>query len=785
MLEGILFFIVVVLAIPFFIGYAVGKNSRKPHNGDVPFDDNIARIQGQSEVKNYLLRYLKSQPATLKKADLLREMGESAETQAKASYYSEPVKPEPEASVAVEPEIEKVKDENQSINVILYVASFLLVAAAVLFIGTTVSDVIKVVSAWAISIGFYAVGLVLHKNSERLKPAGVAFAGTGLALLPFAGLAMNLYVLHNAELSWFITSFIGLGAFLYATLTLRSQVLAYLTLGFVFSLTVSSTQVLQAPLVWSFVLVILVGSLLNFVTYVKPKWLSPVFLQPVDQSGQLAVPLAIFGSWFAGNNIELWQHGTILAISALHYAVAALRPANRQTNIFVARALASLSLLVFAYDYSDSWQVVGHTLTIIATLQIIASSLLIKIKKWGSDSVWLWLGIVLQTAAIVMWLGSSDRVMLTTTSLSLVILTSILISLYLRRSRYASFGIGALVLLQLHVGKEVLDTPLENYVLALGFMVESAIMLAVRFLWCRTGERLNVSASACVLYGVMAIIFVIGEPSGWQALVFFGLSLIAAGAAYVEKEPNFYILTNLLLFMAVFTLTDLWGLDETMRWLVTAWITGSIFYAARATFGVIQRKTEATIMMAYGLTVLFGIGFMAIFGDHVIAAGITLLAASVLLAIEGYTKRQRSFVEIAILVATFALQRIVAEQSDLDSLVYTHWWAVTLAYIALQRYSSKDTATALNWLIAALLFFSVPTGFATLGEPEKYQLLFLFEHIGLLTIGGLMNYRLITIWGAVGVGLGVLYWLQDYTFLLVGLTGLGLIFFAVWRLLRK
>lgn len=141
--------------------------------------------------------------------------------------------------------------------------------------------------------------------------------------------------------------------------------------------------------------------------------------------------------------------------------------------------------------------------------------------------------------------------------------------------------------------------------------------------------------------------------------------------------------------------------------------------------------------------------------------------------------------EIALLVATFALQRIVAHLGHLDNLVYTHWWTVILAGIALWHYAIKDKPTALNWLIAALLFFSVPTGLAALDSPEKYQLLFLFEHIGLLVIGGLANFRLVTVWGAVGVALGVLYWLQDYTFLLVGLTGLGLILFAVWRLLRK
>lgn len=782
MFEGILFFILIVLAIPFFIGYAVGKGSRGKNTHRA--GDDITRIQGQAEVRDYLLHYLSKQPATIKKASLLKVMGVDASEIHKQSYYSEKV-PESEEIVVQEMPVRTVTDENQSINVILYVASFLLVAAAVLFIGTNVPDVIKVVSAWGISIGFYAAGLALHAYTKRLKPAGVAFVGTGLALLPFAGLAMNLYAVHNAELSWFITSCIGLAAFLYATLALRSQALAYLTLGFVFSLSVSSAHVLQAPLVWSFIVIIVVASLLNFIAFLKPRRLSHLFLTPIDQSGQIAVPLAIFGSWVMGGQLELWQHGTVLAISALHYAVAALRPHNRRTYIFIARVLGMLSLLVFSYDYWSSWQAVGQVLTILATLQVVASAVVIKLKKLPGDTAWLWIGMSLQALAVLTWADSADRAILTTTSFSLVILTSLLVSLYLKRSRYASFGIGMFALLQIQLAKDLLVPHFENYVVALLFVAESALMLLVRFLWCRTGERLNVSASACVLYGVMAIIFALGEPSGWQAVVFFGLSLIAAAAAYVEQEANFYILANVLLFYAVYTATDVSQLASEMHWLITAWVSSAVFYIARIYFGSLRAKARADIMMLSGLITLLGMGTLLVFGEQTVLAGITMIIGSSLLAYEAHVRQQRSLIELAIIIGTFALQRIVADRADLDSLVYTHWWALTLTVIAFQRYVNKDKATALNWLITALIVFSVPTGFAALGEPEKYQLLFLFEHIGLLTLGGLANYRLITIWGAAGVALGVLYWLQDYTFLLVGLTGLGLIFFAVWRLLRK
>jgi hypothetical protein len=79
---------------------------------------------------------------------------------------------------------------------------------------------------------------------------------------------------------------------------------------------------------------------------------------------------------------------------------------------------------------------------------------------------------------------------------------------------------------------------------------------------------------------------------------------------------------------------------------------------------------------------------------------------------------------------------------------------------------------------------SIPTGLSALGEPDKYQLIFLIEHVALLVIGGMLNYRLAVLWGSSGVALAVLYWLKDQTYILLGLLGLGLIGLAIWRLLK-
>lgn len=776
--------ILVVLAVPFFIGYVIGKGSSQNSS-----KNDEARLDGQREVRDYLLNFISSQPTHIKKSELLKVMGssESEVRSAHASTYNLDLDDELPQQ---EPKSEKPKNEDQNINVILYVASFLLVAAAVLFIGTNVYDGMKFIGAWTISAGFYLAGMALHTFSTRLKPAAVAFVGTGLALLPFAGLATNSFLLHDPQASWFITSLIGVPAFLYATVRLRSQVLAYLTIGFIFSLTTSSVAVLQAPMVWSFVLVIATGTLFNLLAFVKPKTVPEVFQKPIDDSAQIAVPLAVIGSWIIPNGLPLWQGGLILAVAALHYAVAALRPSNpsyRPAYLFSARLAAMLSALVFTYDHWQTWESVGLSLSFIASLQVLASVIIVKVKSNSYDIVWLWLGMILQVFAITAWLGLDNRAEMTTASLVLVTVTSLLISVVIKKSRYSVFAVLAIAALVWQVGTDLLQPRVEDHILALIFLAGSAASLAIRQLWCKTGERLNVSASACMLYGAIALSITPFISSQWQLAVLAGLAIIAAAASHIERQPNFYILTSILIAIASYVGTDLMHIKhDEIRLLMSAWTSAFILYVFRGYFGYKKDKERSAIMAAAAIIVMAFVALIFIF-DHTqrAFAASTMLAASMLLYGEAYLLKRQILKDVAVILGTLALQRLVPDELDLDGLVYTHWWALTIGYLSWVRYNLGQKENAKGLLIGALVFMSVPTGLAALGDQSKYQIPFLLEHIALLVVGGLISFRLLTIWGAVGVGLAVLYWLQGYTYIMVGLAGLGLIVFAVWRLLSK
>ncbi|XAS66454.1 hypothetical protein V3C33_13240 [Micrococcaceae bacterium Sec5.7] len=194
------------------------------------------------------------------------------------------------AQVKAEQQARRVKQDRQNINMTLYIASLLLVAAGALFIGTNLPEMLRFAGVGAITALFYGAGFVLHARAPRLRPAAVAFAGTGLALIPVTGLAMYNFAVPNGPVAWLVTSLIGVVAYVVAAVRLESRVLVYLSLTFVVSTAWSGVSVLGGALVWYFTAMIAVAVLLAILALMRPRWLPPVYIRPLMDLHPFVVP---------------------------------------------------------------------------------------------------------------------------------------------------------------------------------------------------------------------------------------------------------------------------------------------------------------------------------------------------------------------------------------------------------------------------------------------------------------------------------------------------------------
>lgn len=295
------------------------------------------------------------------------------------TYPAGPARP------AVSDEERKARRERrdrQNINVTLYVASLLLVAAAALFVGTGLAPMFRFAGVCAVAALFYASGLVLHRRVRRLRPAAVAFTGTGLALIPVIGLALYSFVLFHAPAVWLLTSLAGTLAYIAAGLRLESRVLVYLSLTFVVSTAWSGVAVLGGALVWYFVALTGVAVLFTVVSLLRPGWLPPVFTRPLATLHPVVVPAVALASTFFPLLLARWEYALVLGICGVYFGVmTAVRGAPfRLPNFYAARLALTVSGSVTVWELTgygaDAIFAAGLLLALQSTATALGSGIL-------------------------------------------------------------------------------------------------------------------------------------------------------------------------------------------------------------------------------------------------------------------------------------------------------------------------------------------------------------------------------------------------------------------------
>jgi len=265
-----------------------------------------------------------------------------------ASFKSYPETPR-------ERQARREKRDRQNINITLYVASLLLVAAAALFIGTSLPPMLRFAGVCAVTALFYGAGFALYARVPRLKPAAVAFTGTGLALVPVTGLALFNFALHNGPAAWLITSLIGTAAYVAAAVRLESRVLVYLSLTFVASTAFSGVSILGGALVWYFAALIGVAVLLTGLALARRGWLPPVYVRPLTVLHPFVVPAVALAATFVPLLLNKAEYALVIGMCGTYFALMAAVPGRfRLLNFYAARATLTVAAAV------EIWHLTGR-----------------------------------------------------------------------------------------------------------------------------------------------------------------------------------------------------------------------------------------------------------------------------------------------------------------------------------------------------------------------------------------------------------------------------------------
>lgn len=262
----------------------------------------------------------------------------------------------------------------RNINITLYVAAMLLVAAASLFIGISFPAGAKFAGLALLTAGFYAGGLVVHAGSDRLRPAATAFTGTGLALIPVTGLAFYLLVSGNAATTLLTTSVVGTAAFVYAAARLQSRVLAALSLTFLVSTAWSGGAVLNRGLVWYFMFTMLLAAAATAVAYARPRWLTNIYVRAFTTAHRYVVPATLAVALLLPGVLRTRDYLLLtLAATAYYAAVSFAGPAReRLANMYAGRAGAVAATAYLTAELGADTTGVARTVAVLLLFQGLA-----------------------------------------------------------------------------------------------------------------------------------------------------------------------------------------------------------------------------------------------------------------------------------------------------------------------------------------------------------------------------------------------------------------------------
>lgn len=183
--------------------------------------------------------------------------------------------------------------ELRNINITLYVAALMIVAAGALFLSFALPDSAKVVALFILAVGFYAGGLIVHAKKKSLRPAAAAFTGTGLALLPLCALAAYGTFTISGTAIWLIFSLLGTIAVGYATIRLRSKVLAWIAVAILVSTAMAAGAVIQRGLFYSLILLLGLSILLMMAATHSRVVMRSQFFLALSSTAQLLPALVI------------------------------------------------------------------------------------------------------------------------------------------------------------------------------------------------------------------------------------------------------------------------------------------------------------------------------------------------------------------------------------------------------------------------------------------------------------------------------------------------------------
>lgn len=211
---------------------------------------------------------------------------------------------------------------NNSINLLLYVGAFLIVASGAIFVGFqwgTIAGVIKASAFSLLTILFLICGLLFYRI-KSIQSAGFTFISIAALLTPFNGVAWFNFHFgpqgYEAGSVWLVTSFVSIMLYFFLTFYLQKSVFTYIFALGILSLVLSVVNISHLRIEFYILGSVFAAFLLLFAGRAvrNTKDLNEL-LEPLSISAQVVLPISlVMGFLFALSRGVVLEYPTSLSL---------------------------------------------------------------------------------------------------------------------------------------------------------------------------------------------------------------------------------------------------------------------------------------------------------------------------------------------------------------------------------------------------------------------------------------------------------------------------------------
>lgn len=195
---------------------------------------------------------------------------------------------------------------NNSINLLLYIGAFLIVASASIYVGFqwgSIASSFKAFFFTFITLLFLICGLIFYRI-KLIKSAGFTFISIAAILVPFNGVAWYNFYFSTQGVEpgsvWLVTSIISIIIYIFLAYYLKKSAFTYISSVGVLSLVLSVVNVSHLAMEFYVLGGVFAAFLFLFSGRIGQKNTEVLLQEPLSISAQVTLPLSlVFGLYFA------------------------------------------------------------------------------------------------------------------------------------------------------------------------------------------------------------------------------------------------------------------------------------------------------------------------------------------------------------------------------------------------------------------------------------------------------------------------------------------------------